>query len=238
MRRHVVIGPDTKLVRMGGRLPRGALVLLCVQLGLFLLYAFGDGPAWVKRTLVQSADQVLRDHRVWQPLSALWLHVEGQTQALLFNMLVLWVFGSALERWWGTRRFLVFWITCGVAGLLAALVVGVAFPKQLIAGSGGSAMGMVLAFALLFPNHLAFFYGVLPLRAKWTAVILGGFLVIGNALARAYLELALGAGGALAALLFFFVPRWLGPRGRRKPPKPGHLTVLPGGRKDEPKLWN
>lgn len=59
--------------------------------------------------------------RYWQYLSSMFMH--GSLMHLLFNMLALWMFGTALERLWGGARFLVFYLLCGVgAGLIYNMI--------------------------------------------------------------------------------------------------------------------
>lgn len=57
------------------------------------------------------------DFHYWQYLSSMFMH--GSLSHLLFNMLALWMFGVALERLWGSTRFLLFYLICGIgAGLI------------------------------------------------------------------------------------------------------------------------
>ena len=63
-------------------------------------------------------------------------------------------------------------------------------------------MAMLVAFACLFPEHLVFFYGLLPLKAKIFALLLLAFVAVGSLLGQAWLEMATQLGGAAAALLF------------------------------------
>ncbi|MFH1130401.1 MAG: rhomboid family intramembrane serine protease [Pseudomonadota bacterium] len=202
MRRQIIIGPDTEIIRVGGRPPRTVVLLLSIQIGLFLFYAFADAPAWVRKHLVVSFSQTLGSLELWQPFTGLWIHLA--TRPLLVNALMLWVLGSTLERWWGGRRFLLFWTTTGVAGLFFGMLVGVFAPNDIIYGSGGTTMAMMVAFSVLFTNRLLFFYGLLPLKAKYLALILIGFVVLGNLFAGAYMELAVFLGGGPAAFFFLF----------------------------------
>jgi len=237
MRRQMIIGPDTKLTHVGGRPTRAVLALLIIQIGLFVAWAFADAPAWVALHLAASAEQTLHKHELWQPLSAFWLHLGARD--IFFNSLVLWIFGSALERWWGSRRFVVFWIVTGTIGIAVGVVAGLLQPQTLLTGSAGAATATMVAFAFLFPEHLVFFYGVLPLKAKHLALVLIGFTLVGSLLGRSFLELPVQLGGAAAALLFVMRPRrkrvtqqTRAEDARRK------LHVIQGGKHDEKRYWN
>lgn len=240
MKRYIEVRPDTKIARLGGRPPRVTLVLLVACVSLFLVYAFADGPPWVALLLAASGENSLLGGRLWQPFTALLLHLG--TRGLLFNMLSLWIFGSALERWWGGRRFLIFWVVTGVFGLWAAVLVGAYKPQVVLYGSGGAALAMIIAVAYSFPNHLVFFFGLIPIKAKIFALAIGGFLLLGNLLGGQVLEAVMEGGGALCGLLFLLRPRrWLAElrvkRAKRK------FGVIEGGKgkgkkKDEKKYLN
>jgi membrane associated rhomboid family serine protease len=97
--------------------------------------------------------------RIWQPLTYLFLH-DGILH-ILFNMLFLWMFGSDLERAWGTHRFYVYFFLTGIgAGLINVLVktlldphgtgLSVAIPTI---GASGAIYGVLLAAAIMFPDR-------------------------------------------------------------------------------------
>ena len=106
----------------------------------------------------------------WQPITYMFLH--GGIGHLLFNMLVLWMFGSALESDWGWKRFLNYYFLCGIgAGMLNTLLTpSSAIP---IVGSSGAVYGLLLAFGALYPNQMIYFLGIFPLRAKYFVIIIG-----------------------------------------------------------------
>jgi membrane associated rhomboid family serine protease len=110
----------------------------------------------------------------WQPFTYLFLH--GGFFHLLFNMLALWMFGMELEHIWGSRRFLVFYLVCGVGAGLTNLAVapllGQAAPTV---GASGAVFGVMIAFAMMFPDRPIYLYFLLPVRAKF---FIGGYIVL------------------------------------------------------------
>ncbi|HWQ03552.1 MAG TPA: rhomboid family intramembrane serine protease, partial [Candidatus Nitrosotenuis sp.] len=110
--------------------------------------------------------------RIWQPFTYLFLH--GGLFHLLINMLVLWMFGSDLERAWGMRRFTFYFFLCGVgSGLINVLVKTVMDPagagESLIPtiGASGAIYGLLAASAVMFPDReiwLIPFPVTLPMR--------------------------------------------------------------------------
>src|ERR1700747_2062490 len=89
---------------------------------------------------------------------------------IIFNMLALWLFGAELERIWGTRFFLKFYFVTGIgAAVLTILISLLPFPaaRQLyasdIVGASGAIYGVLLAFALYFPDRQIYYMMLFPI---------------------------------------------------------------------------
>jgi membrane associated rhomboid family serine protease len=122
---------------------------------------------------------VVNDLRVWQLVTYMFIH--AGVLHILFNMLALWMFGAELERVWGTRYFVRFYFVTGIgAGVLTVLVSLLPFApvSQLyssdIIGASGAVYGLLLAYALYFPNRPIYMYFVFPIPAKIFVLIMGG----------------------------------------------------------------
>ena len=99
---------------------------------------------------------------VWQPLTYMFMH--ASLDHIFFNMFSLWMFGYVLENVWGTRRFLFYYLACGIgAGLLYLLVPGV----HLTVGASAAVYGILLAFGMMFPNERIYLYFLVPIKTKW-----------------------------------------------------------------------
>jgi hypothetical protein len=96
------------------------------------------------------------------------MFLHGGFLHLFFNMLALWMFGVELEHLWGSRRFLIYYLLCGVgaaaANLLIAPLVGQDAPTV---GASGAVFGVLLAFGMLFPDRPIYLYFLLPVKAKY-----------------------------------------------------------------------
>ncbi|HWW84715.1 MAG TPA: rhomboid family intramembrane serine protease [Vicinamibacterales bacterium] len=115
---------------------------------------------------------------IWQPVTYMFLH--GGLFHILFNMLALWMFGTELERMWGTRFFLKFYFITGIgAGLLTVLFAQLPFDfaQQLqgtpVIGASGAIYGLLLAYALYFPDRPIYMYFVFPIPARIFVAIMG-----------------------------------------------------------------
>ena len=89
---------------------------------------------------------------------------------ILFNMYGLWMFGTVLERTWGPKRFLIFYLVCGLAaGIAQTLLVHDAASI----GASGAVMGLLAAFGFLFPNTQFFIIPFpFPIKAKYLVAII------------------------------------------------------------------
>jgi len=137
---------------------------------------------------------VVRKLWVWQLGTYMFLH--GGMFHILFNMLALWMFGAELERIWGTPYFLKFYFVTGIgAGILTVLFSLLQFgvSQQLygsiVIGASGAIYGLLLAYALYFPNRPIYMYFVFPIPAKIFVLIMG---------AIAFYASFSGAGGGIA----------------------------------------
>ncbi len=102
--------------------------------------------------------------RLWQPLTYMFMH--ANFTHLFFNMFALWMFGNTMENFWGTKRFLIYYLACGLgAGLLTML-----FPGSLTVGASGAVYGLLLAFGMTFPNEYIYLYFLMPIKAKWFVI--------------------------------------------------------------------
>jgi membrane associated rhomboid family serine protease len=115
---------------------------------------------------------------IWQPVTYMFLH--GGLLHILFNMLALWMFGTELERLWGTRYFLKFYFVSGVgAGILTVLfsLLPFGFAHQVyqavVIGASGSIYALLLAYALYFPDRPIYMYFVFPIPARTFVLIMG-----------------------------------------------------------------
>lgn len=111
---------------------------------------------------------------IWQLLTYFFLH--GGVQHLIFNMLGLVTFGSDLERLWGPRRYLsLILISTITAALLQQAISyssGAVFPTV---GASGGIYGLLLAFALTFPDRtVTLIFPPIPMKARTFAIVFGG----------------------------------------------------------------
>lgn len=108
---------------------------------------------------------------IYQLVTHMFLH--GGWLHLLFNMYALWLFGAMLERNWGGKIFLIFYL---ISGLGAAFTQILLVPNSMVIGASGAIMGLLAAFVYTYPNVEFFMIPFpFPIKAKWMVV---GYLAI------------------------------------------------------------
>lgn len=137
------------------------------------------------------------DFKAWQIVSYMFMH--GDITHLFFNMFALFMFGRVLEQVWGAKRFLIFYVATGIgAGLVQELVQYIYFQTSLsmyegvslapgvvipmaqylnlwtTVGASGAIYGILMAFAMTFPNERMFVIPIpFPIKAKYFVLIFG-----------------------------------------------------------------
>jgi membrane associated rhomboid family serine protease len=138
----------------------------------------------------------------WQLITYQFLH--GGFSHIFFNMLMLWMFGMEIENIMGSTKFLVFYLIAGVGGGLLQLLLGGSGGP--IIGASGAVFGVMVAFAMYFPNRLIYIYFLLPVKAKYMIVFLMviEFMSVGNTDFTAHLA---HLGGAIVGFSFIMLDR-------------------------------
>jgi membrane associated rhomboid family serine protease len=226
-------GPVTPAVR----------ALLYANIGVYLVALFYR-PLYLWFGLVPKL--VIEEHWLWQLVTYMFLHMRTPTH-ILFNMLVLWMFGVELERMWRTKFFVKYYFVTGIgAGVISVLASLLPFAATRatynvdIVGASGALYGLLLAFALYYPNRPILMFLFFPIPAKYFVAILGGiaFLMsvqgsgpvaatthLGGMLVG-YLYLQGGRGGWTAEIKYRYL-KWKMNRMRRK------FDVYSGGRHEK-----
>jgi hypothetical protein len=143
------------------------------------------------------------------------MFMHGGFGHLFFNMLALWMFGMELEYSWGSRKFLLFYMICGVgagiANLLIAPLFGQAAPTV---GASGAVFGVLIAFGILYPDRPIYLYFLLPVKAKYfIAAYIGLELFYGVTGTTDGIAHVAHLGGAAIGFLFILVDKGLIPGG-------------------------
>jgi membrane associated rhomboid family serine protease len=162
--RQIIFGPGTVTPAVKFLL----IVNTAVFVGQTLIGASADYRLTVYFGLVPPL--VLHEFYLWQLFTYQFLH--GGLFHILFNMLAVWMFGCDLERRWGSNFFLRYYFISVIGGgILNTLFV----PNQLGPTIGASAgvYGILLAYGLIYPNRIVYFYFLFPIKIKYFVMIIG-----------------------------------------------------------------
>jgi len=152
----------------GGGITPAIKFLLIFNTGVFFLQLFLNPQILYLFGLVPYL--VWHDFYLWQLFTYQFLH--GGLFHILFNMFALWMFGCDLERRWGSNFFLKYYFVSVVGGgILNTLFV----PTQVAPSIGASAgiYGVLLAYGLIYPNRIVYFYFLFPIKMKHFVLIIG-----------------------------------------------------------------
>jgi membrane associated rhomboid family serine protease len=226
-----------------GPLTPAIKILIAVNVAAFVAAILM--PAITLRLGLRPAD-VLGQLQIWQPITYMFLH--AGFFHILFNMLTLWMFGVELERMWGSRFFTKFYFVSGIGAAATTLLLsfvpgsfGTELYYSLTVGASGAIYGVLLAYALYFPNRPIYMYLLFPIPAKYFVMIMGAISLLsslsgpGNGIAHtthlgglvaAYIYLKGTRVHLLSEMQYRFL-KWRINRMRRK------FDVYSGGRADD-----
>lgn len=170
--------------------------LLIVNLLVFLLLIFNQ---------ISSAESLIlypaysHNFQFYQFISYMFLH--ASFSHVILNMLGLITFGPEIEQYFGEKKFLLFYFTCGIIGGL----LHIALSPSPVLGASASIWGLMLTYAILFPNKILHIYFLIPVKAKY---IIGTFFLIEVLSAINNTSDGIShyghVGGAVAGALFYF----------------------------------
>lgn len=115
---------------------------------------------------------VLQKLAVHQLVTYMFLH--GGFFHILMNMFILWMFGREIESVWGTKGFLRYYFLCGIAGGIFTVLF---MPNSTVptVGASGAIYGLLVAYAVMFPNRTIYLYFLFPVKVKWAVI---GFVIL------------------------------------------------------------
>jgi len=160
--------------------------------------------------------------QVWRYVTFQFLHDSSSLWHLGLNLLGLYMFGTPLEQRWGQRRFLEFYLSCGVTAGVAYVVMGslLGLPRMIpLIGASGGVFGVLLACAVLFPHFRVILF-IFPVPIRLAAVLIfGGMILVvlsslsGQQVSPMFWSHVAHLGGTVAAAVWL----WALPRVKLRP---------------------
>jgi membrane associated rhomboid family serine protease len=139
------------------------LIAITVAIYFLQVAAFGEADVWNWLAFRRSD----LTHSVWTVVTYAFVH--GGFWHILFNMYSLWMFGPRVEQMWSPGRFVAFYLWCALGGVLGHLMFG---GTAMLLGASAAVMGVMLAYAMHWPDDELLLFGVVPIKVKWFVTIL------------------------------------------------------------------
>ena len=142
------------------RMTRAVQWLLALNIGVYFLQLtlFGSDAVYAALALDPA-----RFPSAWWTIGS-YMFVHAWLAHLAFNMFTLWMFGPRLEQEWGTRTFVQFYLWCGLGGAVAHLLFA---QHSAVIGASGAISGVLVAYALRWPDEEVYLFGVIPMKSRW-----------------------------------------------------------------------
>ncbi len=162
-------------ISFGGRLTPAVKWLIGINTIIFLFtyflpLFFPPGIDFIVKWFGLTPSIIIYKLAIWQLITYLFLH--AGIFHILFNMLILWMFGGPLENQWGSRKFLFYYfltgIGAGITYVIFALVTGMG---NTTIGASGAVYGLLLAFAVLYPDSIILMFFLFPMKMKYAVII-------------------------------------------------------------------
>lgn len=149
--------------------------LLIANATVFFLQATVFTGPWLGDVFAFSPGRFLT--RWWTPVTYMFLH--GSFLHLLFNMLMLFVFGPAVEDRMGSRRFAGYYLVCGLGGAVMSFGFMLTSPAVNVIGASAAIYGVALAYAMFWPDRPIFVFPLpMPVKVKWLVLFLAAMSLI------------------------------------------------------------
>ena len=227
-----------------------AVIWIVVQIVLDKFLKFN-----ISTWFVLHPDQVIEKFWFWQLGTYMFFHATSPFH-IFFNGLMLWFFGSELEKHWGARFFTTYFFVCGVGAAVVyclgvavyAIISGNQTPMIIpVLGASGALFGLLVAYGIVFSERIIYFMGLFPMKAKHFALIaaaldLSSLLTTGfSGTEVAYL---CHIGGAVVGFLYLWghTRMKLGKTKAKLKKSTGSLRLVVDNEKlkkeDNPKYWN
>lgn len=177
--------------------------LIIITSGFFLLQLLPVTGSLLRYYFPLVPYQTFLNGQIWRLLTYMFMHDTVSPLHILFNMLVLWMFGVELENLWGTVRFSVFYILCGIgSGLFSIISIFTPAIYAPVIGASGAVLGVITAFALFYPDRQIMLFFILPVNIRIFVLGYALYSVYGALIPHGNISHLTHLGGIIVALFY------------------------------------
>ncbi len=202
--------------------------LVLITIGIYLVQLFVPG---FSEQFYLTSSWMFEPWQFYRLLTYGFLHDTNGIQHILFNMIVLWMFGREVEMRYGPREYLAFYLTAIVfAGLVWSVIEQAMGSPSVMVGASGGISGIFALFALNFPHRQVLFMFFIPMPMWVAALIMISLDAYGAVVRTSPIACSAHLAGALFGLIYYrtgwspgmFLANWVG---SKKPNKPKFRVV-------------
>lgn len=128
---------------------------------------FGQRLSYVQEWFELDVQRAVFGGQIWRFVTYAFCHDRGGVWHILINMWVLWLFGPTLERMYGSREFLWFYLAAAVVSGIAFVLLALLFPSGPAIGASGAVIATLMLFAWHYPRHTILIFFVIPVEVRW-----------------------------------------------------------------------
>jgi len=245
----IAVAPMTPVVKK--------LLIANVAIWFVLQIFLGQFFKWTGwESLILHPAMVIEKFYGWQLVSYMFFHAISPFH-LMFNMLMLWFFGSELEKQWGSKFFAGYYFVSGVGaaiiyclsvGIYAALT-GIRTPLVIpVMGASGALFGLLVAYGIIFSENVIYFMGLFPMKAKYFVILAGAIdfaSLLSSGVAGSEVAYIAHLGGLISGFIALKVAaQWKRQKDgqKRTAKRNNNLRLVVDNEKakdqDNPKYWN
>ncbi len=151
-------------------IPDGVKLIISINIIIFILVEISGFRYEIFKIFGLVPAGVITSFKIWQPLTYLFLH--SGLFHILINMFVLWMFGRDLEYLWGKYSFVKYFILTGVGSGIITIIFD-STSQIPVVGASGAVYGVLMAYALSYPNRIVYLYGLFPVKVKYMISFIG-----------------------------------------------------------------
>lgn len=145
-----------------------------------------------------------REFQLWRLFTYMFLHDTSLPFHILFNMLMLWMFGVEVENLWGTRRFMIFYLLCGAGSGCFSIfqLFNPVLSSISIIGASGAVLGVLTAYAYYFPQRQVLLFFVIPVNIRVVVIGYAVFSLYGSLALHGIISHLTHLGGIIVAISY------------------------------------
>lgn len=148
--------------------------IIIINVALHILKIFLANIYYINLDALLGLNYGLPNFYWFQYLTHMFMHSTAGLSHLIYNMLMLWMFGTIVENYLGSKRFLLFYLICGLGAAFAFIGVEAMMStgpvRAMLIGASGAVFGVMFAFGYLFPNMRIYLYFLFPIKAKYLII--------------------------------------------------------------------